>query len=136
MLRGNQNNFYCQWQWWLNVVLVAIEFGVTKWCKFWSPSTLLQKAWYGFWPRLIQCDVGQRQQLNTHMQPYHAHVKWKLNIHKKWDPKNLYWKKLLIWFNKLSRCKLWWLIFVIKRCFFHGHPLFKCIWWLIYPKIY
>jgi hypothetical protein len=26
----------------------------------------------------------------------------------------------------LGRCKLWWLIFVMKRCFFLGYLLFKC----------
>jgi hypothetical protein len=32
----------------------------------------------------------------------------------------------------MGRCKLRWLTFVTKWCFFPRYPLFKCIWWLIY----
>jgi hypothetical protein len=37
---------------------------------------------------------------------------------------------------EVGRCKLRWLTFVTKRCFFLGYPLFKCTWWSIYPYIY
>jgi hypothetical protein len=33
----------------------------------------------------------------------------------------------------LGRCKLRWLTFVTKQCFFPRYLLFKCIWRLIYP---
>jgi hypothetical protein len=36
----------------------------------------------------------------------------------------------------VGRCMIECFIIVTKQCFFLGYSLFKCIWWLIYSKIY